>query len=266
MKKYFLEDSTISISPKAKDNHERQLKNLETKGLLTEFRNKEANRQRSYRASMSDEKRKQCNQNTKERMLRYRQKLKDKASNTTSSLRIKTRKEQKLKDEEAQKQRLYWCMKQQECRLRQTKKKKQETNDKKRAKQALKKKKNAVSRNLEEGHIDNGIINNTSTDKGNTDSSNLEVELNMDKENIVSSEEGRDYNSTASVKNTIDRVNTRMPRTPQNCLGIVGEVTKRPTTRENRLLKKTGLVVSPDSKKLHSSPLTREWQMCYESV
>jgi hypothetical protein len=99
-----------------------------------------------------------CNQNTKERMLRYRQKLKDKASNTTSSPRIKTRKEQKLKDEEAQKQRLYWCMTQQECRLRQTKKKKQETNDKRRAKQALKKKKHAVSRNLEEGHIDNGII------------------------------------------------------------------------------------------------------------
>jgi hypothetical protein len=58
MKKYFLEDSL-----KTKDNYERQLKNLETKGLLTEFRNKEANRQRS--SSMSDEKRKQCNQNTK---------------------------------------------------------------------------------------------------------------------------------------------------------------------------------------------------------
>ena len=194
-------------------------------------------------------------------MLRYRQKLKDKASNTTSSLRTKTRKEQKLKDKEAQKQRLYWCMKQQECRLRQTKKKKQETNDKRRAKHALKKKKHAISRNLEEGHIDNGIINNTSTDMGNTDLSNLEVELSMDKQNIVSSEEGGDYNSTASVKNDIDRVNTRMRRTPQNCLGIVGEVAKRATTREKRLLKKTGLVVSPDSKKLHSSPLTREWQM-----
>lgn len=255
MKKYFLEDSTIPISPKTKD-YERQIKKLETKGLLTEFRNKEANRQRSYRASMSDEKRKQCNQNTKERILRYRQKLKDKASNTTSSPRIKTRKEQKLKDEEAHKQRLYWHMKQQECRLRQTKKKKQETNDKRRTKHALKKKKHAVSRNLEEGHIDNGIINNT-----NTDSSNLEVELSMDKQNIVSSEEGRDYNSTASVKNDIDRVNTRMRRTPQKCLGIVGEVAKRATTREKRLLKKTGLVISPDSKKLHSSPLTREWQM-----
>jgi hypothetical protein len=48
-------------------------------------------------------------------------------------------------------------------------------------KHALKKKKHAISRNLEEGHIDNGIINNTSTDMGNTDLSNLEVELSMDK-------------------------------------------------------------------------------------
>lgn len=236
MKQFFLKDS-----PQAKDNYERELHNLESKGLLTEFRNKEANRARLYRASMSDEGKKQYNQNTKERMLRYRQKLKDKASNTSLVPRIKTRKEQKLEDEEGHKQRSYWRMKQQECRLRQSKKKKDEINNKRKAKHALKKIIHAVSRNLQEGHIDNAIINNSS-DTGNTDSSN------QDKENIVSS---------ASVRNIIDRVNTRMPRIPQKCLGIVGEVTKRGTTREKRLLKKTGLVQIQNN----YTPLMREWQM-----
>lgn len=116
IQKYVGEDSPPSKSQKRKDTYAKEINTLEAKGLLTEFREKEAIRQQLHRASMSDEKRKVYNEKTKERMRKYREKLKNNANSSKNNTHILTRKEKKTKAEEPTKKRLYWTVKQQESR------------------------------------------------------------------------------------------------------------------------------------------------------
>lgn len=116
IQKYVGEDSPPSKSQKRKDTYAKEINTLEAKGLLTEFREKEAIRQQLHRASMSDEKRKVYNEKTKERMRKYREKLKNNANSSKNNTHILTRKETKTKAEEQTKKRLYWTVKQQESR------------------------------------------------------------------------------------------------------------------------------------------------------
>lgn len=124
IQKYVGEDSPPSKSQKRKDSYAKEIQTLEAKGLLKEFREKEAIRQQLYRASMSDDKRKVYNEKTKERMRKYREKLKNNVKSSNSNRHVLTRKEKKMKAEEQTKKRLYWRVKQQESRARQTDKKK----------------------------------------------------------------------------------------------------------------------------------------------
>jgi rubrerythrin len=79
---------------------------------------KENNRAKLYRLSLSDELKKKSNELTKERMIRYRERIKEKQ--TGKPAKVSTQKEAKEEEDAKGRMRVYWRGKKRESRARES--------------------------------------------------------------------------------------------------------------------------------------------------
>lgn len=190
---------------------------------IQEFRLKENNRAKLYRLSLSDEQKKKSNELTKERMIRYRERLKEKQ--TGKPAKVSTPKE----EEDAKgRMRVYWRGKKRESRARESTVKKELDNIKQKEKyREIKAGKNLFTEN----------ISTCFQEEGTATCSDSEINL---KEN--------DYRSPDAARKAISRCSKNLPQTPEKWLKVADNILKRAMPRKIKLLDESGLVVSPKTR------------------
>ncbi|XP_048728078.2 trichohyalin-like [Ostrea edulis] len=192
-------------------------------------KSKEAMRAKLYRLGLADEKRERSNQLAKERMRKYREKLKennDKKPTNVSKCKLK-----EAKEEVSQGQRAYWREKKRQSRTRETQEKKQLYNLKRREKYKETKVKKSLSKNK------------------SANSSEQNASFTEDKVCDEEAQKPRNENnkSPATTRKTVARCSGKLPRTPKKWLKVVGGLIK---PRKKKLLDESGLVASPKTKPL----------------
>jgi hypothetical protein len=195
---------------------------------IQEFRLKETNRAKLYRLSLSDEQKKKSNELTKERMIRYRERLKEKQ--TGKPAKVPMRKEAKEEEDAKGRMRVYWRGKKRESRARESTVKKEHDNIKPKEKY----------REIKAGEnlfTDAENISTCFQEEGTATCSDSEINL---KEN--------DYRSPDAARKTISRCSKNLPQTPEKWLKVADNILKRAMPRKIKLLDESGLVVSPKTR------------------